>query len=157
MANLNATCAAGRAATPQSYLKGNQQDGELRCMRSVYNDGLTLTLAIADTITWGFLPKGAVIIGGYLHFTAGTAAATINLGDTVLATRYLAATAINAAGNASLQPPLNMISAASGGYEVANPSFGSTTDDATLLSVVAGAGSPATQRIVLVLFYVANN
>jgi hypothetical protein len=157
MANQNASCAAGRAATPQSYLKGNQQDGELRCMRSVYNDGLTLTLAIADTITWGILPKGAVIIGGYLHFTTGTAACTINLGDTVLATRYLAATAINAAGSASLQPPLNMINAASGGYEVAAPLFGATTDDATILSVVAGAGSPATQRIVLVLFYVANN
>lgn len=157
MANFQASCAAGRAATPQSYLKGNQQDGELRILRSVWNDALAATLAIADVIQWGYLPKGAVAIGGYLTYTAGTAACTINLGDVQLATRYLAATAINAAGVTSLQPPLNMTNAAVAGYEVAAANPGATTDDSEVRSVVAGAGSPATQRIVLVLFYVANN
>jgi len=157
MATVQASCAAGRAATPQSYLKGNQQDGELRVMRSVYNDALTGTLAIADIVQWGYLPKGAILIGGYLTYTAGTAACTANLGDVQLATRYLAATAINAAGTTSLSPPLNVASAASGGYEVAAPNPGATTDDSEVRSVIAGAGSPATQRIVLVLFYVANN
>lgn len=157
MANQNASCAAARATTPQVYLKGNQQDGEYRLMRSVYNDGLTLTLAIADTITWGFLPKGAVIVGGYLACTAGTAAATANLGDVQSAARYLAATAINAALNTSLSPPVNIGLGISGGYEVAAPNPGATTDDSAIISTIAGAGSPATQRIVLVLQYTANN
>jgi hypothetical protein len=157
MASVNASVAAFRAATPQQYAKGNQQDGELRIMRSVWNDGLTLTLSIADIITWGYLPKGAVVVGGYLTYTAGTASCTINLGDPQLVTRYLAATAINAAGTTSLQPALNIASAASGGYEVAAPNPGATTDDSAVQSVVAGAGSPATQRIVLCLFYVQNN
>lgn len=157
MATVQASCAAGRAATPQSYLKGNQQDGELRVMRSVYNDALTGTLSIADIVQWGYLPKGAVAIGGYLTYTAGTASCTINLGDVLLATRYLAATSIAGAGTTSLQPALNIASAASGGYEVAAPNPGATTDDSEIRSVVAGAGSPATQRVVLMLFYVANN
>lgn len=157
MATQNATLSAARANTPQGLLKGNQQDGELRIFRSVYNDGLTLTLSIADIISWGYLPKGAVIVGGYLTYTAGTASCTINLGDVQSAARYLAATAINAAGTTSIQPPVNIASAASGGYEVAAPGPGLTTDDSELRSVVAGAGSPATQRIVLVAFYVANN
>lgn len=159
MANQNATCAAARATTPQSSLKGNQQDGELRVLRSVYNDGLTLTLAIADTITWGYLPKGAVVVGGYLTYTAGTAACTANLGDVQSAARYLAATAINAAGTTSLQPPASIAlgAVAGGGYEVAAPGPGLTTDDSAIISTIAGAGSPATQRIVLVLYYAANN
>lgn len=157
MATQNATLSAARANTPQGLLRGNQQDGELRIFRSVYNDGLTLTLAIADVISWGYLPKGGCIVGGYLTYTAGTAACTINLGDVQSAARYLAATAINAAGNTAVQPPVNIGLGISGGYEVAAPGPGLTTDDSEIRSVVAGAGSPATQRIVLVLFYVANN
>ena len=41
--------------------------------------------------------------------------------------------------------------------EVATPAPGQSTDDSEVRSVVAGAGSPATQRIVLVLFFVTNN
>jgi hypothetical protein len=157
MATGNASLSANRALTPQTLNKGNQQDGELRIFRSVWNDGLTLTLAIADVISWGFLPKTAVVVGGYLACTAGTAACTINLGDLQLATRYLAATAINAAANVAVQPSLNIGLGLSAGYEVATPAPGLSTDDSEVRSVVAGAGSPATQRIVLVLFYVANN
>jgi hypothetical protein len=157
MATQNASLSAARATIPQSLLKGNQQDGELRVFRSVYNDGLTLTLSIADVISWGYLPKGGVIIGGYMTYTAGTASCTANVGDLQSAARYLAATAINAAGVTSLQPPVNITNAATGGYEVATPAPGLSTDDSEIRSVIAGAGSPATQRIVLVLFYVANN
>lgn len=157
MTTFNASLATNRAATPQAYNKGNQQDGELRIFRSVWNDALTQALNIADVISWGFLPKGAVIVGGYLSYTAGTAACTINLGDPQSAARYLAATAVNAAGNTPVQPPVNIGLGISGGYEIAAPSPGSATDDSEVRSVVAGAGSPATQRIVLVLFYVANN
>jgi hypothetical protein len=157
MATQNASLSAARANTPQALLRGNQQDGELRIFRSVYNDGLTLTLSIADIISWGYLPKGALIVGGYLTYTAGTASCTANLGDLQSAARYLAATAINAAGTTSIQPPVNIASAVSGGYEVATPAPGLSTDDSEIRSVIAGAGSPATQRIVLVAFYVANN
>lgn len=157
MATGNASLAINRAATPQALNKGNQQDGELRIFRSVWNDGLTLTLNIADVISWGFLPKGAVVVGGYMACTAGTAAATANLGDLQLATRYLAATAINAALNTPVQPPLNIGLGLSAGYEVAAPNPGAATDDSEIRSVIAGAGSPATQRIVLVLFYVTNS
>lgn len=157
MTTQNASLSAARALTPQTLVKGNQQDGELRVFRSVYNDGLTLTLAIADIISWGYLPKGAVVVGGYMCCTAGTASATANLGDLQLATRYLAATAINAALNTPISPPLNIGLGLSGGYEVATPAPGLSTDDSEIRSVIAGAGSPATQRIVLVLNYVQNN
>lgn len=157
MATVTASLATARATIPQSLVKGNQQDGELRIFRSVYNDALTGTLSIADVISWGYLPKGAVIVGGYLTYTAGTAACTANLGDLQSAARYLAATAINAAGTTSLQPPVNIASAVGTGYEIATPGPGLSTDDSEIRSVIAGAGSPATQRIVLMLFYVANN
>ena len=157
MATFTASLAANRANTPQLLNKGNQQDGEVKVFRSVWNDALTATLAIADVISWGFLPKGAVIVGGYMAYTAGTAACTINLGDLQSAARYLAATAINAAANTPVQPPVNIGLGISGGYEVAAPNPGASTDDSEIRSVVAGAGSPATQRIVLVLFYVTNN
>lgn len=157
MATFTASLATSRAATPQVLNKGNQQDGELRIFRSVWNDALTQALNIADVISWGFLPKGAVIVGGYMAYTAGTAACTANLGDVQSAARYLAATAINAAGNTAVQPPVNIGLGISGGYEVAAPNPGVSTDDSEIRSVIAGAGSPATQRIVLVLFYVANN
>jgi hypothetical protein len=157
MATQNASLAANRALTPQTLNKGNQQDGELRVFRSVYNDGLTLTLAIADIISWGYLPKTAVVIGGYLSCTAGTASCTINLGDLQSAARYLAATSVAAAANTPIQPPVNIGLGISAGYEIATPAPGISTDDSEIRSVVAGAGSPATQRIVLVLFYVANN
>lgn len=157
MATQNASLSAARATIPQSLAKGNQQHGELRIFRSVYNDGLTLTLAIADIISWGYLPKGAVIVGGYLTYTAGTASCTANLGDLQTAARYLAATAINAAGTTSLQPPVNIASAVGTGYEIATPAPGLSTDDSEIRSVIAGAGSPATQRIVLCAFYVTND
>jgi len=157
MVTKTASLATSRAATPQTLTAGNQQDGELRIFRSVWNNGLTETLAIADVISWGYLPKGAVVVGGYMACTAGTAAATANLGDLQLATRYLAATAINAALNTQIGPPVNIGLGLSGGYEVATPNPGQTNDDSEVRSVIAGAGSPATQRIVLVLFYVCNN
>lgn len=157
MATFNASLSANRANIPQLLSKGNACDGELRIFRSVWNDALTATLAIADVISWGYLPKGALVVGGYMACTAGTAAATANLGDLQLATRYLAATAINAALNTAVQPPLNIGLGVGTGYEVATPNPGGTTDDSEIRSVIAGAGSPATQRIVLVLFYVTNN
>lgn len=155
MPTFNASLATSRAAIPQVLTKGNQQDGRLRIFRSVWNDALTQALAIADVISWGYLPKGAVIVGGYLAYTAGTASATANLGDLQSAARYLAATAITSAANTAVQPPVNIGLGISGGYEVATPNPGQTNDDSEIRSVIAGAGSPATQRIVLVLFYVS--
>lgn len=156
MANFQANVAANRAATPQVLSKGNQQDAELRILRSTYTAPAAAPPQIADVIQWGYLPKGAVIVGGYLNYAAGTAACTINLGDPQSAARYLAATAINAAGNTPVQPP---VLATNGGpqYEVATPNPGAATDDSEIRSVVAGAAIAVNQVINLVLFYVTNN
>jgi hypothetical protein len=79
-----------------------------------------------------------VIVGGYLACTAGTASCTANLGDLQSAARYLAATAINAAGTTSIQPPVNIgLGMAGGGYEVATPAPGGSTDDSEIRSVIA--------------------
>jgi hypothetical protein len=156
MANFQATLAANRAALPQVLNKGNQQDGELRIFRSTYTAPAAGMPQIGDVIQWGYLPRGAVVVGGYMNYGAGTAACTINLGDPQSATRYLAATAINAAGNTPVQPPA---AATNGGpqYEVVNPNPGASTDDSEVRSVVAGAQIAAGQVINLVLFYAANN
>jgi hypothetical protein len=60
--------------------------------------------AIGDKIIWGRLPVKARIIAALsrILYNAGTASCTANLGDQFLATRYLAATAINAAGSTAL-------------------------------------------------------
>jgi hypothetical protein len=156
MATFLADLATNRATTPQALNKGNQQDGELRIFRAKYTAPASSPPAIADIISWGYLPKGAVIVGGYLNYAAGTASCTINIGDLQSAARYLAATSIASAGNTAVQPPVN---ATNGGasYEIATPAPGLSTDDSEIRSVVAGAAIAVNQVINLVLFYVNNN
>lgn len=156
MALFQATCAAGRATVPQSYLKGNQQDGEMRVMRSTYTAPAASPPQIADVLQWGYLPKGAVVLQFYLSYGAAGAGCTINLGDVQSAARYLAATSIAAAGNTGPSIPANQ---GSGGaaYEVAAPGPGLTTDDSEIRSVVAGAAIAVNTVVNLVLTYVANN
>jgi hypothetical protein len=90
-----------RCSRPQTLNKGNQQDGELRIFRSVYNDGLTRRSRSRTSSRGAFCRKGAVVVGGYLTYTAGTARAR-SISATCSAARYLAATAINAAGNTQI-------------------------------------------------------
>lgn len=156
MANFLATLGINRAAIPQVYNKGNQQDGEKRIFRSTYTAPASSPPQIADTITWGYLPKGAVVTGFYFTYGAAGAGCTINLGDPQSAARYMAATSIAAAGNTGPSVPANL---GSGGaaYEVAAPLPGSSTDDSELRSTVAGAQIAVNTVINLVLEYVTNN
>jgi len=154
MANFQATLAANRANNPQLVNKANQQHGALRVFRSVYTAPASSPPQVADVIQWGYLPKGAVVLQGKLNYGAGTAACTINLGDPQSAARYLAATAINAAGATAVLP----VNQTNGGtdYEVATPNPGASTDDSEIRSVVAGAAVAANQVINLTLYYVVN-
>lgn len=82
-------------------LKANRVNGRIRYATFLYRAPASGTApAIADKIIWGKLPAGVRVLPGLcrLDYNAGTASCTINLGDQFLATRYLSATAINAAG-----------------------------------------------------------
>lgn len=84
--------------------KVNRLNGRIRTFHSLYRAPASgANPAIGDKIIWGKLPVGARILGhlSRLDFNAGTASCTLNLGDNTLAARHLAATAINAAGNAT--------------------------------------------------------
>ena len=92
MANGNATLAAARAGTSQSLVKGNQLHSELRVFFSTFTN--TTATVIGEYISWGFLPLGARVLGGFLTVSAGTASSTLNLGDPASAARYLAAASV---------------------------------------------------------------
>lgn len=150
MANFNATLAAAKAALPQTRTKVNQQHGRLRTFES----SITVPvggIAIADTISWGDLPKGARVLGhlSQLNFAAGAASSTINVGDSASAARHLAATSVASAGVAVPQAQ----SANGASFETSDAS-GSATDNCSLKSTVAGAALLAGQVITLRMVYV---
>lgn len=151
MANFNADIATNLAASPPVRTKANRLNGRLRVFRAQYTQ--VAAGAVADTITWGPLPVGARIIGylSQLNFAAGAAGSTLNLGDAALATRHLAATAVNAAGTAV--PSLSEVNG--GQFETSDGST-AATNNCTLISTVAGAGLAAGQVINLTVVYVAD-
>jgi hypothetical protein len=154
MANGNASVAAARAATPQTLVKGNQQDGEVKVMISTFTVPASLGPGIGEYISWGFLPYGARLLpSSKIYFSAGAASSTINLGDAVTPARYLAATAVTSAGNAVAEAAY----AAGALPEVDVVAIGLATDKSELRSVVAGAALQAAQVITLVAQYVTNN
>lgn len=86
-------------------LKANRVLGRMRFFSSVYRAPASgAAPAIADKIIWGRLPLKFRVLPhlSLLAYNAGTASCTANLGDQFLATRYLAATAINAASTTIL-------------------------------------------------------
>lgn len=139
--------------------KSNRQGGRVRWFEASYTVPVG-TLAIGDKIIWGKLPVAARVIGhlSKLYFSAGTASSTINLGDNVIAARHLAATSVAAAGSAVPEAQ----SASGAQFETSNDtnslanSFGSTTDNATLISTVAGAVLAAGQVITLKVAFVTD-
>ncbi|MFM2288847.1 MAG: hypothetical protein RL684_1990 [Pseudomonadota bacterium] len=225
VATLVAAAASGQPLVNRA--KTNLLNGRLRIFESMFVAPASGTApAIADKIIWGKLPLKARLIGHLtkLYWNTGTAACTINLGDSLLATRHVAATAINATGsvicdNAALigtaigdvtinsaviqnvkaigafiiggivtgtgipagttvtgidyiskTVTLSAVATATnatvtltdngGDFEVNDDSnneansYGSTTDDATLISVVAGAQIANNQVITLKAVYV---
>lgn len=87
---------------PQTRVKVNRQHGRIRFMESTFVTPAG-GLAIADKIVWGKLPQKSKILGhlSQLRFTVGTASATLNLGDSIVPARHLAATSIATAGTAT--------------------------------------------------------
>lgn len=86
-------------------MKANRYQGRVRLWSSVFRAPASGTApAIADKIIWGRMPVKSRLLPwlGLLAYNAGTASCTLNLGDQFLATRYLAATAVNAAGQTAL-------------------------------------------------------
>lgn len=82
--------------------KANRQLGRIRTFESLFvAPAAGVAPAIADVIIWGKLPQKSRILGhlAKMYWNAGTAACTINLGDSLSATRHVIATAINAAGS----------------------------------------------------------
>ncbi len=152
MANFNADLRTNDVATPSVRNKVNRLHGRIRLFQASY----TVPAgghSIADTITWGSLPKGARTLGhlGKLYFSAGTASCTLNLGDAASAARHLAATAINAAGSAVPEA----VNASGAQFETSDDSS-AATNNCTLISTIAGAGMPAAQVVTLSMPYVCD-
>lgn len=61
---------------------------------------------VADTIELFYLEKGARILPGSKMFNSASAGASVSIGDAGSATRYLAATSVNAAGSALIEAHL---------------------------------------------------
>lgn len=141
MANFNASIATGFATNPVPTNKPDVTELHSRIRYFVSTITVPAGTAIADTITWMTLPLGARFLGhlSKMYFAAGAASSTLNLGDSVTPARYLAATAVNAAGNAV--------------PEAANASGAtfktSLSTHLTLTSTVAGAGLLTGQVITL--------
>ena len=153
MATVNASLAAARVAFPQTLVKPNLQGADIQVFISTYTVPAG-GQAIGDIISWGFLPLGARLMPGTrFYFSAGTASTTINLGDPVVPARYMAATSVAAAGNATADAQFTNGALA----EVTVTKPGDATDTSEIRSVVAGAALLAGQVITLVGHYAGQN
>lgn len=153
MATFNASLAAARVAFPQTLVKPNAQGADVQVFISTFTVPAG-GLAIADVISWGFLPLGARLMPGSAVFcAAGTASSTINLGDAVAPARYMAAS--SAAAAAKLPAEAQFASGAL--FEVGVVKPGDATDQSEIRSVVAGAALLAGQVLTLVGFYAGQN
>jgi hypothetical protein len=159
MSNGLASIAARAITQPTSFNPTNEYGGELRAFYSRYTVPAVGGPAVGEIITWGQLPQGARILFGRLTCSAGAASSTLNLGDRVSAARYLAASAVNAAANISIDPPATFALGAAG-YAVATPvaQFPNhpliASDDSELRSTVAGANLAAGQTFNLLLLFI---
>ena len=141
---------------PATRVKANRLNGRIRVATFTYT--VSGTVAVGDKIVWGKLPVKARPLGylGRLEWSAGAASSTLNVGDNVSAARHLAATAVTTAGSAvptAASANGAIFETSDDSNSVAN-SFGSTTDDCTLISTVAGATLQAAQVITLTMPYV---
>ena len=152
MTAYNADIATNLAAVPPVRTKVNRLNGRLRVFQSTYVVPAG-GLAIADTINWGPLPIGARTLGhlAQLSFSAGTASATLTVGDAASAARHLAATSIAAAGTAVP----NAANASGAQFETSDASS-AATNNCNLISTLAGAGMPAGQVVTLTMPYVTD-
>jgi len=105
--------------------------------------------ATTDTIQFGYMPKGARVVGGYLTATDmdtnGSPALTLNIGDAGSATRLFSGSTVGQAGTLSLEQTV-------GGLDY---QFTATT----LIVGVAGvnAATGAAGSVTLCLLYVVED
>ncbi|ARD11404.1 MULTISPECIES: hypothetical protein [Pseudomonas syringae group genomosp. 2] len=153
MATVLASLAAARVAYPQTLVKPNLQGADIQVLVSTYTVPAG-GQAIGDVISWGFLPLGARLMPGTkFYFGAGAASSGINLGDAVLANRYMTTASLAAAGSAAAENQY------AGGalFEVGVVKPNDATDMSELRSQVLGAALQAGQVITLVAQYAGQN
>ena len=157
-ANFFTTQVTNLIATPPVRVRVNQLHGRVR-----YALGTWLANAaapqIADILYFVRLPKGVLILGylSQLSFNNGTAASTLNLGDSASAARHMAATAINAAGVATPDAVTKNLGVV--GYTTTDQTLDGTgvptaTNDCDIRGTVAGAVIAVTQNLALSMAYV---
>lgn len=145
-------------ATPPVRVKVNRLHGRIRFAMGLWAANATAP-QIADILYFVRLPVGVRILGylSRLSFNAGTAASTMNLGDNVTPARHLAATAINAAGNATPAVVTDSLGVAPNETTDASKDgtgVPSATNDADIRGTVAGAAVAVTQNLGLYMAYV---
>jgi len=112
--------------------------------------------AIADTIYWGTLPRGARILRsnpGSISCGAGTASSTLNVGlrATAGAKTVISATQLSTALDVAAAGQKPLVGGAAYASGVAEAPL---TEECDVYSTVAGAAIAANQRIVLEVLYV---
>lgn len=156
--NFFSTQVTNMIATPPVRVRVNQLHGRIRYALGTWLANATAP-QIADVLFFVRLPKGVLILGylSQLSFNAGTAASTMNLGDSASAARHLAATAINAAGVATPDAVTKNLGVI--GYTTTDQTLDGTgvptaTNDCDIRGTVAGAVVAVTQNLALSMAYV---
>lgn len=151
MPNINGDVRTAQASNPPTQLKVNRYHGRVRFIEMAATVPASNGPGIGEDIVFGSVPRGARIIPhlSRLDFSAGAASSTLAIGDPSNTSRYLAATAVNAAGNATLTTPAN----AAALYETVNDTEGATANDCLIRGRVAGAALGAGQVFALRLAY----
>jgi hypothetical protein len=137
MANVNAS-EYGRFAGGTGLIQANEQGGKVR---SAFFSVNTTTQAISqnDTVNLAVLPKGARVIGVYVSFGAMGASATLTIGDSGAAARFLASTDVSSAG------VTNAIATAGLGYE--------TTAETIVIATAGGANYASAKDLKGIILY----
>lgn len=157
-ANFFSTEVTNLNATPPVRVKVNRLHGRIRFALGLWAAN-AVAPGIADVLYFVRLPVGVRILGylSRLSFNAGTAASTMNLGDNVTPARHLAATAINAAGNATPAVVTDSLGVAPNETTDASKDgtgVPSATNDCDIRGTVAGAIVAITQNLALMMAYV---
>jgi len=162
MASWNSKQYAQTSASPVQHIDPREH-GRVRAVIFTWPQpgDTTSTPAAADTINLCWLPPGAQVVGGRVHFEANAGSSTLSIGTVASPTLYLNAQAISsasAAGGVALIP--------AGGGTMAAPIFanqeGNTlnvnalnTGAATLIiGTVGGATLTAGKRIAGMFEYI---
>jgi hypothetical protein len=143
MATVNSVGYNTDNATPPVNHGPQLGGGRVRMFFDTYTQGASAG-SIGDVIQFKSLPPGARILPGAKMFnSAGVASATLAVGTTDSAARFLAATSITSAGSALMEAQL----AAGAVYDVPSTGIG-------VIATNAGAAIQAAQVISIFIPYV---